>query len=205
MLFFSILKKYSPYLSNQESILIHALKKDEKAAFRQLYNLYVGKVYHFAKKFVLNPDYAQEVTQIVFIKVWESRHNINPDQSLHGYLYVITRNASFDFLKKIAKDRDLREELLDWNEVQVNETEFTVLFSEYEKLVYEAIAKLPPKRQEIFRMGRLEGKSYEEIANHLGVSKNTVKTHLLKAYRFVRQYLHNYADMIILLAMGFWL
>lgn len=180
--------------STSNKLLVTELKNGNKSAFAHVYENYSNKVYHFILKFIIDQEDARELVQQVFIKLWENKKNIDPGLPLDPYLFVISRNCCFDFLKRAARDRELKEQLLQMNSIRCNETENKILLNEYEALVNKAILQLPEKRREVFNC-RLDGMSYDEIAIQLNISKNTVKTHLLKSYRFVKEYVKVFADI----------
>jgi RNA polymerase sigma-70 factor (ECF subfamily) len=84
-------------------------------------------------------------------------------------------------------------------------TEYDVTYKEYHQVLQRAIAKLPPKRQLIFRLNIENGLSYDEIAHQLHVSKSVVKNQYYKALDFIRQYLAQHgADSltVIIILLG---
>ena len=70
-----------------------------------------------------------------------------------------------------------------------NITENKVIFDDYQEFAAEAISALPPKRRQVFLLSREQGLSYKEIAERLGISKNTVEIHMVKAMKSLHQYL----------------
>jgi len=176
--------------------MVTELKTGNKSAFAHIYETYCDKVYHFILKFIIDQEDARELVQQVFIKLWDNKQNIDPGLPLDPYLFVISRNCCFDFLKKVARDRELKEQLLQMNTIRCNETENNILLNEYEELVNKAIQQLPEKRRAVFQC-RMDGNSYDEIAAQLNISKNTVKTHLLKSYKFVKEYVKVFADITL--------
>lgn len=86
-----------------------------------------------------------------------------------------------------------------------NRTEDDFLAAEYERMVSRAIDRLPPQRRLVFRMCRLEGQTYDEVARNLGISRNTVKEHMVSALKSFREYFSVHADVTFLLAAGLWL
>lgn len=182
--------------STSNKLLVNELKAGNKSAFAHIYDSYCDKVYHFILKFVIDQEDARELVQQVFIKLWENRQKVNSGLPLDPYLFVISRNCSFDFLKKIARERELKEQLLQMNNIRCNETENNILLKEYQDLVNKAMLQLPEKRRAVFQC-RMDGMSYDEIAEKLHISKNTVKTHLLKSYKFVKDYVKVFADITL--------
>lgn len=186
----------------EEKVLIQAIKKDNHFSFKRVFDTYKSKVYHFALKFVLTDEYAEEITQIVFIKLWENRKKVREDTPLSPYLFVLTKNASLDFLRKISNDRALRDNFLNvYASLNRNETEANVHFNELKEFTQNAIEQLPPKQQKIYKLAKVEHKNYEEIAKIMSVSKNTVKTQLKIANESVKSYLSDKYRTVISLIL----
>lgn len=177
--------------------LIKRLVNGDEIAFKKVYNAYYDKLYFYCLKFVKSEDFARELIQDVFVKLWTQRAQINPDLSLNAYLYTITRNHTLDFLKKVAKDQQLKEALLISATLAHTEAEDNLIFTEYDTLAKQAIQNLPSQRRLIFQLSRRDGLSYEEIANTLSISKNTVKVQMLRALKAIREYLQMHTDLTI--------
>lgn len=159
-------------------------------AFGQLYEKYHGILYRSALKFVKSDELAREVVQEVFIRLWETRSNLREDLSFAAYIYTMARNHIFNMLKRASRETRIREQIRIHAETASNITESNLLFSEYRAVVNTAIAQLPPQRKRIFIMCREEGKSYEEVAGVFGISKSTVRDHMVKALKSVREHLY---------------
>ena len=186
-----------------DPMLIARLSAGDAAAFRQVFDLYHQKLYAFSLKFTKSRVLSEEIVQEVFIKVWENRAGLNPELSLGAYLYKITQNKVFDFLKKAALDQSVKKGLIRHVERMCDPIEADIFLAEYETIIKAAISQLPPQRKLIFEMSRDQYLSHEEIARQLGIAKNTVKVQIVKASRFIREYLHRHAD--IPLALAAWL
>jgi RNA polymerase sigma-70 factor (ECF subfamily) len=134
----------------------------------------------------------------VFLKVWEIRDRINPELSFTGYLYRIARNHVIKTIDKLATDQVLREQLLSQlDEPADAHPEQLVRAKEYDRLFREALAHMPPQRLKVFTLCRQEGKSYEEAAEILGVSRNAIKKHMVLSMRFIYDYVHRYGDILL--------
>ena len=120
---------------------------------------------------------------------------LNPDLYFRAYLYKITQNKVFDFLKKAALDQSVKRGLIRRVERMSDPIEAGIFLAEYEAIIKDAINQLPPQRKLIFEMSREQYLSHEEIAQQLGVARNTVKVQIVKASKFIREYLHRHADI----------
>lgn len=177
-----------------EQRVILRLQQDDSDAFLELYNQYHQPLYHYVLRFVKSPAIAEDVLQDVFLKIWEIRSRINPDLSVKAYLYRICRNSVFKLLKKMAVDENLRVQVLQQFGQSVADADLKVLWQQYETLLQAAINRLPPQRQKVFRLCREEGKTYEQVAEELGISRNTVKEHMVLAMKLIREHIDQYGD-----------
>jgi RNA polymerase sigma-70 factor (family 1) len=191
------------YPYSGETELLEGLKKGSEIAFKQIYALYHHKIYRLALKFVKSEELAKEIVQDIFIKIWEHRHTINKDLSFSAYLFRIAHNHIFNLLKRASKEVSIKKQIMAAAEISSNQTEDEVIAAEYESLAIHAIEQLPPQRKLIFQLCRMEGKSYEEVSFALGISKSTVRDHMVKAIRFIKEYLHAHTETIFLLILVF--
>ncbi|MDI3320871.1 RNA polymerase sigma factor [Pinibacter soli] len=184
-----------------KTLLTH-LKVGNKSAFVHIYNTYHNSLYGYALRFVKIPQVAEDIVQEVFIKVWDRRSNIDPSLSFKSYLFTITRNAVFKQLKKIAADDQMRTEVALHIGNKVADPALQLQWQQYNHILTVAIERLPPQRKRVFKLCRLEGKKYEEVATELNLTRNTVKEHMVLAVRSIREYVGHHADMQLMLAVS---
>jgi RNA polymerase sigma-70 factor (family 1) len=182
-----------------ETALLKRLQQGDTNAFIQIYEHYHHPLYIYILRFVKVPEYAEDVLQDVFLKMWEIRERINPQLSFNAYLYKICRNKVFKLLKKIATDEVMQGRLLQQMELYTDEPELKLQWKQYNELVNKAIAQLPPQRQKVFKMCREQGKSYDEAALELGISKNTIKEHMVAAMKSVKEYIFRHGELSLML------
>ena len=171
-----------------ERILLNKLKDGNPDAFLELYNIYHSNLYYYVLRFVKSPAIAEDILQDVFLKLWEIRKTVNPDLCFSAYLYRISRNYVFKFLKKISTDESLQLRIMQELEKNITDTDIKLRWKEYEDIFLVAVAQLPPQRRKVFRLCREEGKTYDQAAAELGISRNTVKEHMVMAMKFVKEY-----------------
>lgn len=181
--------------SGEDAGLVNGIIESNEQAFEQAYEKYHRQLYHFALKFVRSEELAKEAVHDVFLKVWENRSGLSRQLSFRGYLLTICRNHVLNLLKRASLDASIKAEILRHSLQSHHSTEDTVHYSDYFQFALRAIEQLPPQRQLVFKMCKLEGKSYEEAALILGISKGTVRDHLFKANRQVKKYLAVHADI----------
>lgn len=173
----------------EEFKLLSLLADDSEYAFQLIYDRYRNRIYQVAVRYLKSPLLGQEVVQDVFLKLWFERKNIQLDRPIEAWLYVVARNNILNRLKKIAREwkaMDSLARLLLWQTAPASEKAET---AEYELLLKEAIAGLPDQQQKIFILARDERLTYAQIGNALQISPLTVKTHMTRALKYIRNFL----------------
>ncbi len=186
---------------HSDKLFVKELIANDEKAFQKLFDIYAGNIYAYSKSMLKSKEYAEEIVQDVFLRVWLHRDRINPDASFKSYIFTIARNLTLNFLSKAAYDKKLKEEIFYKSQRADNQTEKLVSETEYERLKTQAIAQLPPKRRRIFEMSRNEGRSYEEISKELEISINTVKTQMSKALESIRIFLQKNTDLTLMISL----
>lgn len=179
--------------------LVLKLSLSDEAAFLRIYNLYKDKIYAFAMRFLRSGDLAKDIVQQTFMKLWEVRERLNTDLSLNAYLFKIARNLLMDHIRKYRFEAG--PVTAEMENRSANEVEESIFYNEARTLEGHIIAGFPPQRQQVYKLHREDSLSYQEIADKLGVSKNTVKTHLKLAVKELREKFRYSGLFLILLAM----
>lgn len=178
------------YIHTEQNQLIK-LKSGEQAAFDYFYKTYSLMVYRKLLKLVKVDLMAEEILQQIFVKLWEKRHLIDTSQPLKGYLLQIAQNMVIDFYRRLAREQRLQTELK-YHFTEVSDiTEADIIYKETNQLLHQAIAQLPDQQKTVFRLSKLEGKSYSEISELLGISTSTINGHVVRATKNVKAYMFN--------------
>lgn len=172
--------------------LLTRLKNGDMLAFDRIYELYSHKLFSFVFKILKNEADTDDVVQEVFLKIWESRHKLEDYKSLNAYIFTISYNNSIDLIRKRINNTKYLEHLKNSAVINVTPTvisqiEFNELNIRSEKL----IANLPERQRQVYILHREEGLTYPEIAEKLGISKNTVENHMVKALKYLRENMEN--------------
>lgn len=180
---------------NEQDILIK-LKAGEEPAFGKLYAHFSETIYGRLLRLLKDTDIADEIIQELFLKVWEKREQINPSQSFKSYLYTIAENLAYDHFRKVARERKLQEKFRQITTELYTHTEEDLLNQESKEIIDKAIDTLPQQRKTAFILCKIEGKSYQEAAEIMGVSASTISNHLVKANISIRAYLNKSEDLL---------
>ena len=133
---------------------------------------------------------AEDIVQLVFIKLWEKRNQVNLRQSGQSYLY----KSVYHLCLNSIRNKKLKEKYTEKFPTPITSGINNVTVEkEINGRVMKAIETLPPKCKEIFMKSRDEGKKYGEIATELNISVKTVEAQMGKALKILRNLL---ADLI---------
>jgi len=178
-------------LHQQEDIktLVKSLGKGDEIAFTQLYKLFEARIYRYVVSSVKSPELSDDITQEVFVKLWESREALDPEQSFQAFLFTIARNQILNLFRKLKTDETLRAQIFSFAQRQSNYTEEIINFNETEDLIQLALDKLPPRQRQIFELCKIKGLSHQEVADQLAISEGTVNVQLVKSVKFLRKFL----------------
>lgn len=169
-----------------DSELLQQLIGGDEEAFLLLYNHYHRAVFAFVVKYVNSKPLAEDLVQEVFIKIWERKDKLQHVQSLRAYLFATARNHTLNGLKKAFKSEVAMGEVINAFVESRNETEEHLLDKEYVDFLQKVLASLPERSREIFRLCREQSKSYEEVAEIMGISRNAVKNHMVFSLKTLR-------------------
>lgn len=165
--------------------------------FADLFRKHEYRLHTLVLKLTRSNQYARDIIQEVFLKLWEHRYQIHTIQNVEAWLYRLTENKVIDFLRKAAADSRLKEAIWKNQAASLNETEDHVTAREYGQIIQQAVDQLPPQRKLIYQLNREKGLNYQEIADRLAISKHTVKNQLSTALQSIRQFLNRSARLFL--------
>jgi len=166
---------------------VECLKKDDFIAFDALFHKYSPSLYAFALSIAHDSFAAEEITQLVFLKVWEKRGQINEHLSFKSFLFSVAYHETISWLRKEKSEKTRISEFVRMSGFQSSETEQMVEFRNIEELANQLIEEMPEKRKEIFKLSREQGFSNKEIAEQLGISIKTVENQMTSALKYLRE------------------
>ena len=183
---------------NPDDLLFECVKKDNQIALEQLFQKYYFSLCLFAKKYVNDSDLAEEIVSDIFFNIWQNRKTLSITSSLKSYLFIATKNQSLNVLKK-AKASLLKEDVSElYLKFAHSNSDESLEYVEVRNRIDLIIEELPPQRKIIFKLNRIDGLKYKEIADKLGISVSTVQKQMLEAIKHVSQYESQFISSILL-------
>jgi RNA polymerase sigma-70 factor (ECF subfamily) len=182
--------------------LLCRLVQGDRTAFDAIYHQYFHPVYYNAVKITRDKAIAEDVLQEVFIALWEKRETISLEQSVGGWLFVLCYNKSVNQLRK-----KLRESVA-WQQMRYpaeDDIADEIKYDSQWHILEKAIAQLSPQKRKVFELCKMQGKTYEETAAVLQISKYTVKEYLSASVEFLKEYVHRHPESSVASTSGIFL
>lgn len=186
---------YSRYTDKE---LLSWMKAGDEQAFSEIYLRYWDKLFIVSANRMGDIQEAEECVQDVLYKLWTLRETFAiENNNLGGYLAVAIRNQVFNRRLKRYRER-LRAEGYSTAETDFSTPEQEFIATELKKRIDQAINTLPEQCRIVFELKQRSELTNKEIAEKLNISENTVKYHLKKANRDIRNNLEAIAFMVFL-------
>ncbi len=175
-------------------------------AFKQLFETYREKLYHYLLSIVKSKEIAEEIVIDVFMKLWTGRELISDIRNMDAFLHKVAYNKALDFLRIASRNAALQKLIKrEMASAKEKEADYKILEQEYREIINQAIGQLSPMRKKIFKLSRIDGLSYDEIAQKLELSQNTVRNTVAVSLRSIRSFLrkNNIHPLLILVLLLF--
>lgn len=186
---------------NQQELIVQLQQGDEQA-FKKLVDEWQDMVYNTALGIVQNADDADDITQDVFIQVYQSVSSFKGESKFSTWLYRIVITKSLDHLKKKKRKKrfGFMQSLFGNNsDEEIHPEEFNhpgVLMENKERAaeLFKALQRLPDKQRIAFTLHRLEAQRHQDIAAVMELSVTAVESLIARAKRNLRQILKDYYE-----------
>ncbi len=183
-----------------DSELVTKLKNADEQVFRQLVLKYQDKIFNTCISLVKNAEDADDLTQEVFIEIFRSIHKFREDSLLSTWIYRIAVNKSLEHLRRMKRkkrariltwfnkeDHDMYQEAADFNHPGIH-----VENEERSRILFRAVEKLPESQKIAFTLHKLEGLSYEQIAEVMQKTLSSIESLMHRAKRNLKKDLYDY-------------
>jgi RNA polymerase sigma factor (sigma-70 family) len=167
-------------MNTLDPALLTDFKNGESQAIEDFYSLFKKPVLRFILSMVKDPLESESIFHEVFLKVLRKRCELESGDRVRAYIFTITKNEVIDYFKSLKRDRERLEKYFT---SQIHESTSGQIEEEENILgrLEGSLHTLPFQRKKVLELSYYQDKSYQEIAEELGISKNTVKNHLIKA------------------------
>jgi RNA polymerase sigma-70 factor (ECF subfamily) len=169
---------------NEDALRLQLVQGNEEA-FTRIVHYYYPRLLPFAMKITKTKHTAEEMVQEAFLRLWEKRKDMQRIDHLGPWLFRVTGNLSFTWLKRAAMEGRILQKIVPIETGNPVE-EYLDLRQSTEQLK-AAVRQLPEQQRKIFQLSKERGLSNQEIAELLGLSVNTVKNHLSRALQSLRE------------------
>ena len=174
--------------------LIRKIKEGDKIAFEILFYIFHNQLYNYAVTFVKRKDIAEEIIQETFIKLWDIRYTLDETLSVKSFLYRCVHNQCLNYIRNMQIDKRLTAAYIDEIKYRfqiIDSEPMDDWFDENEMdrlnlKIHQIIDELPGQCREIFILSRFKNLSYQEIADTMFLSINTIKTQIKRALQKIR-------------------
>ncbi len=169
-------------------------RKDLEKLFKENYK----GLYFYALSFINDESASEDIISDVFEYLWNNRTKIDISFSLKPFIYKMVKNRCINYLRhEDVKQKHMQISLNESEEINDEEERELLL----QKIIDE-IESFPKKRREVFKKCFLENKKYKEVGAELGISVNTVKTHITKSLLQLREHF-NSNDVLLFILSSF--
>jgi len=193
-------------IHNEKELLIQVAQSD-KRAFAKLFYAYHNQLAEFVLLLTESPEMTEEIIQDVFVKIWMKREDLTDIDRFTAYLFILTRNYTLNCIRKKVNDRKLEQQysryIGDIGEMQPSHAPQD--FSgdpDYQALIGRAIQQLPPQQQKAYLLSRTEGLKYAEIAEQMGLSRETVKKYIQWATQSITEFVKTHKEILSFILLG---
>lgn len=169
------------------SELIGRVALRDREAFRALYGSTSAKLFGVLLRILANRSEAEDALQDVYVKIWQRAHGYRPDAaSPMTWLIAITRNTAIDRIRARRAGHADIDDVVDLADAGMT-PEQAAINADAGNRIKECMEQLKPERADAVRRAYVEGESYNELAERLGVPLNTVRTWLRRSLLALRE------------------
>lgn len=183
----------------EKELLLRVALGDEHA-FSALFAMYHQVLASHIYRVTECMELTEEVVQDSFLKIWLNRESLPNVLSFKAYLFVISKNHALNCLRKLAKERSCQKSLE--QDAPILTLDAQNEDNRYYNLLDKAIDRLPPQQQKVYLLSRHKRLKYDEIANQMGLSRETVKKYLQSSTISITNFVQSHNDIALLL-LGF--
>ena len=170
--------------------LVETIRGGDPDAFEVLVRRKTSKVYSLCYRIIGNSEDAKDISQLVFIKLWENLEKYDPQYAFDTWLYRMVTNVAIDFMRNKQSRENAVNSNLRLVKTSTDADQGTIVQRKEVESVFNTVSQvLSPKQKTIFVMNQMDDLSSSEIAKVLGCRESTVRNHLFNARKLMQQQL----------------
>jgi RNA polymerase sigma-70 factor (ECF subfamily) len=180
----------TPAAEPDDRQLVETIRGGDADAFETLVRRKTSKVYALCYRVIGNAEDAKDISQLVFLKLWENLEKYDPQYAFDTWLYRMVTNVAIDFMRnRQSRDNAVNSNLRLVKTAAEAEQGVVIQRKEVENVFNEVSNVLSPKQKTIFVMNQMDDLPSAEIAKILGCRESTVRNHLFNARKLMQQQL----------------
>jgi RNA polymerase sigma factor (sigma-70 family) len=184
-----------------EPELLNRLRIGDHHAFTALYRHHSQPLYYNILALLKDEFATEELVQEVFTRIWQRHSDIQIHTSFGGYLFQVSRNLVHDFFRRLNREEMLYDRIKNMATEEYFHVEEVMLAKENASLLKAAIASLSPQRRRAFELCKIDGYSYQQASETMGISLSTLKDHMANARESLRDYLSRNRETAMILGI----
>lgn len=161
-------------------------RHSDKAAFSQIYARYAPSLINHGYNKFRDREQARDYLQDIFITLWKYRETQKFSSTLRQFLYTAMRNKFLNAIKHKNVIKRYMDSMIAYESGEGSHADYKILEQELSSEIERTIAELPEKMREVFNLKRNYDLSYKEIAEMVGISEQTVGSHITNARKRMR-------------------
>lgn len=184
---------------HNEALLVTELIAGSEKALAALFNAYHHQLVAYVLTVIPSQEKAIEIVQDVYVKLWMSRDELHKVDKFTAYLFILTRNYTLNCLKKMARDRRKAQQYHQFIYESAAIPDQGETRTDRLALIERAVAQLPAQQQQAYLLSREHGMKYAEIAEKMGLSKESVKKYIHLALKSIAEFVKSHAVVLLIL------
>lgn len=188
---------------HNENEILDKIASGDARAFTLLFDAYYKHLGDYVFRLTESIEVAEEIVQDVFVKIWSKRQDLSEVERFTDYLFIITRNRTYRFLREKARAHLMQ---MEWEKQYQEGSSLPDELSPQDELalrIDEIIQQLPPQQKKVYELSRIEHLKHREIAKALNISPETVKKHIMSANKFIKDSFNDKSDFFYMLFLAF--
>lgn len=166
-----------------DELLMAGIKRDDYNCYNQLFVRYYSRLCLYVYNLTQNYAASEDVVQELFIRLWINRQKLEINDSISGYLYRASKNATLNYLRA-EKSRHRSIQNMPFQELHTDEN--LIAQVEFSAALNRCIEQLPARSKDVFLKSRMDGMKQQEISDQLGISVKTIKNQIWKSLQFLK-------------------